>query len=309
MEKPQSGTRLVCVLNLVLVMITVPAMYFGFARSSVGRGEDVRQAVMQIGDNIRYAVTNTAPPSRRMEAVLVTTGAGEDTRDMDALYTTFLLDITAKKQRETIEEDRLIGLLSRLETSVRESRYEEAREIAWEMETAAQQKGDDRYLYLARSVSRLVKNAGTQPRYGASLAALEEELGRLKAERDLYRRNLQEVEAEQRFAESALSLQDSNAQIQEMLLETLREQYAQSQEALLVTRAQLDAGETFTTLEAKERTREGYEEGLGEARDLLERSLRIRSRDSRIAFLNEARTRYPSDSAMARLIETLLERL
>jgi hypothetical protein len=227
-----------------------------------------------------------------------------------------LAEITAKKQREAIEEDRITGLLSRLEASVRENRYEEAGQIAREMETVAQRhSGDERYLYLARSVARLVEHSGARPGNEAQLRdepqiqALQEELGRLAVEREFYRNNLQDALWEQRFAESALALQENNAQIQELLLQTLREQYAQSQEALSVARSQLDTGETLATLTAKERVKEGYREGIGEALELLEQSLRIRNRDSRIAFLNEALTRYPPDSAMTTLINTLLERL
>jgi hypothetical protein len=229
---------------------------------------------------------------------------------MNAVYSSFLSDITAKRQRAAIEESRLAGLLARLEASVRENRFEEAREIAQELEIIAQrQDGGSRYLYLARSIVRLVENAGGQSRYEESLGALQDELERMKAEREFYRRNLQDVQADQRFVESALSLQESNAQIQQMLLDTLREEYAKSQDALSETRARLDAGETLAIREARERTSEGYQEGIGEARNLLEQSLRIRSRDTRIAFLREARTRYPADSAMVHLIDTLLERL
>jgi hypothetical protein len=312
MEKSRSGAGLVCGLNLILALITAAAVYFGFVRQPSERGEDMRQAVMRIWDDFLNAVTGDVPRSFRAESV---DGEGADDRDArdSAAFSAFLAEMAAKKQRESVEDDRFAGLLSRLDASVRESRYEDAREIAQEMEMIAQQKsGDSRYLYLARSVSRLVENAGGQPLQSLreeSLGALQEELGRLEAERDLYRRNLQDARAEQQFAESTLSLQESNAQIQQLLLELLREQYEKSQDALAVARAQLDAGETLAVREARERVREGYREGISEAQGLLEQSLRIRSRDSRIAFLNEALTRYPPGSAMEKLIDTLLERL
>jgi hypothetical protein len=308
MEKSRSGAGLVCGLNLILALVTAAAVYFGFLRQSAGYNEDMQQAVMHIRDNFLDAVIGNA--SFYKEPAYGEPAADEDMRDMNAVYSSFLSDISAKKQREMIEEDRLDGLLSRLDASVRENRYADAREIAREMETAAQQKkGDNRYLYIARSVSRLVENAGSQPRYEESLGTLREELGRLNAEREYYRRNFQDAQTEQRFAENTLSLQESNAQIQQLLLETLREQYVKSQEALSETMARLDSGETLAIREARERTQEGYQEGITEARDLLEQSLRIRSRDSRIAFLDEARTRYLSSSAMVKLIDTLLERL
>jgi hypothetical protein len=310
MHRPISDGGLVGVLNLILVIMLAAAVYFGAVVSPARRGEDVREALMRIGEGIAGISTRSAPPFYR--AVPDAAASHEDgIRDIDTVYASFLSEITAKKRRESMEEDRITGLLSRLEASVQENRYEEARQIAREMESVAQRHpGDGRYFYLARSVARLVEHSGT--RHGneeADIQALREQLGRLAAERELYRDNLQDALLEQRFAESALALQESNAQIQEMLLQTLREQYAKSQEALSTARSQLDTGETLATLAAKERTREGYQEGIGEARDLLEQSLRIRSRDSRIAFLNEARTRYPPDSAMTTLIDTLLERL
>ncbi|MDR1470434.1 MAG: hypothetical protein LBT00_14215 [Spirochaetaceae bacterium] len=311
MRKPLSDGGLVGVLNLILVMTAAVAVYFGIVASPAGRGEDVREAFTHIGEDFAGILARSTPPFHQTGAVPEGAASHEDAaRDIDVVYASFLSEITAKKQREAIEEDRITGLLSRLETSVRESRYEEAGRIAREMEAVAQRySGDGGYLYLARSVARLVERSGVRPGDEAQLRALREEFDRLAMEREFYRNNLQDALAEQRFAESALALQESNAQIQEMLLQTVREQYAQSQEALSVARAQLDSGETLVTLEAKEYTREGYREGIGEARDLLEQSLRIRSRDSRIAFLHEARTRYPPDSAMATLINTLLERL
>jgi hypothetical protein len=308
MQKSRSGAGLVCGLNLILALVTAAAVYFGFVRQSARYHEDMWQAVMHIWDNFLDAVTGNA--SLYEESAYGEPTADEDMRDMNAVYSSFLSDISTKKQREMIEEDRLDGLLSRLDASVRENRYADAREIAREMETVAQQKkGDNRYLYIARSVSRLVENADSQPRYEESLDTLREELGRLNAEREYYRRNFQDAQTEQRFVENTLSLQESNAQIQQLLLETLREQYVKSQEALSETMARLDSGETLAIREARERTQEGYQEGITEARDLLEQSLRIRSRDSRIAFLGEARTRYLSSSAMVKLIDTLLERL
>jgi hypothetical protein len=310
MRRPISDGGLVGVLNLVLALTAATAVYFGVVVSTDGREEDVREALLHIGKSLANTLTGSAPPFHQRGTVPEGGVWGDGTRDINVVYASFLAEITAKKQREEIEEDRITGLLSRLEASVRENRYEEAGRIAREMEIAAERySGDGRYLYLARSVARLVEYAGIRPGDEAQLQALREELGRLTMEREFYRNNLQDALEEQRFAESALALQESNAQIQEMLLQTLREQYAQSQEALSTVRAQLDSGETLATLTAKERTREGYREGIGEARDLLEQSLRIRSRDSRIAFLNEARTRYPPDSAMATLIDTLLERL
>jgi hypothetical protein len=309
MDKPHSGLGLVCVLNLVLVMTAAAVVYFGFARSSVGRGEDIRQAALQIKDSILSIFTKPAY-SDRQAAVPAIPAVDGVMREGNVPYTSIFAELSAKKQREAFEEDQLIGFMSRIETNIQDGRYEEARNIAQEMEAVVRQKGDDRwYLYFARSVSRLVENAATQSRHEDTLSALQEELGRLKAEREFYRKNLWDVQMAQSFAESALSLQESNAQIQDMLLQILREQYAKSQEALSETRAQLDTGEPLATIEAKERIREGYHEGISEARDLLERSLRIRNRDSRIAFLNEARTRYPPTSAMAKLIDTLLERL
>lgn len=308
MQKSRSGAGLVCGLNLILALVTAAAVYFGFVRQSARYHEDMWQAVMHIWDNFLDAVTGNA--SLYEESAYGEPTADEDMRDMNAVYSSFLSDISTKKQREMIEEDRLDGLLSRLDASVRENRYADAREIAREMEIIAQQKSDDsQYLYLARSVSLLVENAGSQSLYEEHLGVLKEELGRLNAEREFYRRNLEDAQLEQYFAESTLSLQASNAQIQQLLIELLREEYVKSQEELSAVKAQLDAGETLTVREARERTQEGYQEGITEARDLLEQSLRIRSRDSRIVFLNEARTRYLSDSVMVRLIDTLLERL
>jgi hypothetical protein len=303
--KFQSNARLVCVLNLILALIVAVAVYFGFARRPVERGKDVLQAVTHVWDDFLHGSTESVPGPFHTE-IAHGRAAGDD----NAVYFSILSDIAAKKQRETIEADRLAGLLSRLDASVRENRYEDAREIAREMEIIAQQKSDDsQYLYLARSVSLLVENAGSQSLYEEHLGVLKEELGRLNAEREFYRRNLEDAQLEQYFAESTLSLQASNAQIQQLLIELLREEYVKSQEELSAVKAQLDAGETLTVREARERTQEGYQEGITEARDLLEQSLRIRSRDSRIVFLNEARTRYLSDSVMVRLIDTLLERL
>jgi hypothetical protein len=317
MRKPPSDGGLVGGLNLILALTAAGAVYFGIVVSQAGRGEDVREALTRIREDFSSLFARSAPPFHRTGLVPeVAASSGDGARDMNTVYASFLAEITAKKQREVIEEDRITGLLSRLEASVRENRYEEAGRIAREMETAAQRhSGSGQYLYLARSVARLVEHSGARPNGEAQtgeepqLQALREELGRLAMEREFYRNNLQDALQEQRFAESALALQESNAQIQELLLQTLRDQYAQSQEELSAVRAQLDTGETLATLAAKERVREGYREGIGEARDLLEQSLRIRSRDSRIAFLREARTRYPSDSAMTALIDTLLERL
>jgi hypothetical protein len=272
MEKSRNSAGLVCGLNLILALITATVVYFGFVRQPTERGKDMWQAVMRIWDNFRNAVTGDVPRPFRTEAAYGEAADGGDARDTVA-YSAFLSGMAAKKQRESAEADRFAGLLSRLDASVRENRYEDAREIAREMEIIAQQKsGDSRYLYLARSVFRLVENAGGQPSQSLreeSLGALQEELVRLKAERDLYRRNLQDVRTEQQFAESALSLQESNAQIQQLLLEVLREQYEKSQEALSAARAQLDAGETLAVREAKERVREGYREGITEAQGLL----------------------------------------
>ena len=310
MRRPISDGGLVGVLNLVLAAAAATAVYFGVVVSPDGRGEDVREALTRIGEGLANALAGSAQPLHQTEAAPKEGDSGDEARDINVVYASFLAEIAAKNQRETIEEDRITGLLSRLEASVRGNRYEEARQIARDRESAAQRRsGNERYLYLARSVARLVEHSAARSDDEAQLRALREELGRLTTEREFYRSNLQDALEEQRFAESALALQESNAQIQEMLLQTLREQYAQSQEALSTARAQLDSGETLATLAAKERTREGYREGIGEARDLLEQSLRIRSRDSRIAFLNEARTRYPPDSAMATLIGTLLDRL
>jgi hypothetical protein len=319
MEKSRSSAELVCVLNLILALITAAAVYFGFMRQPAGRGEDMRQAVMRIWDDVLHAVAGDSP---RSAGAVYGTGAAAgngDERDT-AAFSALLSEMAAKKRRESIEDDRFAGLLARLDADVRENRYAQARETAWEMETIAQQRdgegGDSQYLSFARSVSRLLEIAGGQlPEARRELntmerlGALREELGRLKAERDLYRENLRDARTEQRFAESALALQESNAQIQRLLLEALREQYEKSQEALSAVRAQLDAGEPLAIREARERTREGYREGIAEARGLLEQSLRIRNRDSRMAFLHEARTRYPSGSAMEKLIDTLLERL
>lgn len=310
MRRPISDSGLVGVLNLVLVVTAVAAVYFGIVVSPNGRGEDVREALARIGMGITHASIGSAQLLHRTEKVPDEGAFGDETRNINVIYASFLAEITAKKQREAIEEDRIAGLLLRLEASVQENRYEETRQIAREMESAAQRySGDERYLYLARSVARLVEHSAVRPEDEAQLRALREELGRLATEREFYRGNLQDALEEQRFAESALALQESNAQIQDILLQTLREQYARSQEALSTAMAQLDSGETLATLAAKEYTREGYREGIGEARDLLEQSLRIRSRDSRIAFLNEARTRYPPDSAMLTLIGALLDRL
>jgi hypothetical protein len=299
---------LVFLLNLGLVAAAGLVVFFGVVCSPAGYGEDIRLAAMQIGEDFVSAVTHTArsphqegqnPEEREAEA-----------REAVAFSISFLSEIAAKKRREAIEEDRLVGLLSRLEESIQENRYDEAREIVSKMEAIAQQKpGDNRYFYLARSVSRLIENAGAPSRYEDNLRILQEELGRLRAERERYRKTLQDVLVDRHFAESALSLQESNAQIQALLLQTLQEQYAESQEALSTTRAQIEQGETLSSLAAKEFAREGYREGIDEARDILEQSLRIRSRDSRIEFLNEARTRYAPDSAMVTLIDTLLERL
>jgi hypothetical protein len=312
MVKSRSGAGLVCVLNLILALITAAAVYFGFVRQPARRGEDLRQAAMQIGGDFLNAVTGGDSRSLRTAAAYGETAEDGDVRDA-GVYSAFLAGMTAEKERESAEDDRFAGLLSRLDASVRENRYEDAREIAGEMEKIAQQKsGDSRYLYLARSVSRLVENAGGQlsaSGHEERFGALQEELSHLKAERDLYRRNLRDARAEQHLAESALALQESNAQIQQMLLDTLREQYEKSQDALSVARVQLDAGETLAIREARERMQAGYQEGIAEAQGLLEQSLRIRSRDSRIAFLNGARTRYPPGSAMVNLIDTLLERL
>jgi hypothetical protein len=311
MRRPFRDGAFVGGLNLFLALAAAGAVYFGIAASGTGRGEDVRDALTRIGEGFAHILARSAPSSRRFDAASgggAFPGAG--TRDLDTVYALFLAEITAKKQREAIEEYQITGLLSRLESCVRENRYEEAGRIAREMETVAERyAGDGRYLYLARSVARLVEHSSELPGGDDRNQALREELGRLSMEREFYRNHLQDALQEQRFTESALALQESNAQIQELLLQTLREQYAQSQEALSVTRAQLDTGETLTSLAAKERIREGYREGIGEARYLLERSLRIRSRDSRIAFLTEARSRYPADNAMVTLIDTLLERL
>jgi hypothetical protein len=321
MEKSRSGAGLVCVLNLILALVTAAAVYFGFVRQPAGRGEDMRQAVTRIWDDVLHAVAGDSPRSSGTEAAYgAGTGAAAgngDERDTVA-RSAFLAERAAKKRRESIEDDRFAGLLARLDANVRENRYAQARETAREMETIARQRGggDSRYLYLARSVSRLLEIVGgplAEARRALNtmerLDALREELGRLKAERDLYRGNLHDARTEQRFAESALALQESNAQIQQLLLEALREQYAKSQEALSAARARLDAGEPLAIREARERTREGYREGVTEARGLLEQSLRIRNRDSRMAFLHEARTRYPAGSVMEKLIDTLLERL
>jgi hypothetical protein len=310
MQRPISDGCLAGVLNLILVVTAAAAVYFGIIVSPSGRGEDVREALMRIGEDFVNIPARSAPSSRRM-APEAADSDGDGMRDINAVYASFLSKIMAKKQQEAIEEDRITGLLSRLEASIRENRYEEAARIAREMEVVTQQhSGEDRYLYLARSVARLVEHSGVRHESEkAAIQALREELDRLATEREFYRNNLQDVLLEQRFSESALALQESNAQIQEMLLQTLQEQYAKSQEVLSTVRAQLDTGETLATIEAKEHTREGYREGIGEARDILEQSLRIRSRDSRIAFLTEARTRYPPDSAMIILIDTLLERL
>ena len=310
MRRPLNDGSLVGILNLVLVMTAAVAVYFGIVASPAGRGEDVREAFARIGEGFAGAPAGSVPLAGQTGVVPKGAAAGDGARDIDVVYAAFLAEITAKRQREAIEEDRIMGLLSRLEASVRENRYEEAGRIAREMESAAQRhSGDGRYLYLARSVARLVEYADVRPGDEAEIQALRDELGRLAMEREFYQNNLQEALEKQRFAESTLALQESNAQIQEMLLQTAREQYAKSEEALSTVRAQLDSGETLATLAAKEYVREGYQEGIGEARNILEQSLRIRSRDSRIAFLNEARTRYPPDSAMATLIDTLLERL
>jgi hypothetical protein len=313
MEKYRGGAGLVLALNLILGLAAAGGVYFGLARPAAGRGEDVRLAAAQIAAQVRDNVLSAffyAAPSRWTGAVQGDAAAEGDSRDMNAVYASFWSEITAKRQRETIEENRLAGLLARIEASVKEKRYTEAQEIAREMEIVAQQRsGDSQYRYLARSIALLVENAGGRSQYEESLGALQKELGRLNAERESYSRNLRGVQMEQRFAESALSLQESNAQIQQMLLVTLQEEYEKSQAALSETRARLNAGETLALREARERTQAGYQEGITEARDILEQSLRIRNRDSRIAFLEEIRTRYDSDTAMTNLINTLLERL
>jgi hypothetical protein len=310
MRRPISDGCLAGVLNLILVVTAVAAVYFGIIVSPSGRGEDVREALMRIGEDFVNIPARSVLSSHRTVPEAADSD-GDGTRDINTVYVSFLSKIMAKKQQEAIEENRITGLLSRLEASIRENRYEEAARIAREMEVVTQQhSGEDRYLYLARSVARLVEHSGMRHESEETdIQALREELDRLATEREFYRNNLQDALLEQRFSESALALQESNTQIQEMLLQTLQEQYAKSQEALSTVKAQLDTGETLATIEAKEHTREGYREGISEARDILEQSLRIRDRDSRIAFLTEARTRYPPDSAMIILIDTLLERL
>jgi hypothetical protein len=215
--------------------------------------------------------------------------------------------ISAKSRRGIIIDDRLEGLLLKLETSIYYNRLEEAREIALNIETFAQKQTDGRYnsyRYIARAVSRLVDNQSFE-----TINALKEEFGRLKAENEHYRRSVLDTETRNSLTDSVLSLQDSNVQIQELLLQTLREDYEKAREELTLTRSYLDTGETLATLEAKEKTREGYAEGINEARVLLEQSLRIRSRDGRVEFLKQARTRWTGDNTMVRLIDTLLERL
>jgi hypothetical protein len=331
MRKPIGDGGLAIILNLILAVMAAGAVYVGIGVSQAGRGADIREALARVRDGVAGLLAPSAPSSRGTGAFLDGAAAQESgTEELDTVYASFLAEITAKNQREAAEKDRVTGLLARLEARLREGRFEEAARIAREMEAAARNmegaargkedgaagpSGEGQYLYLARSVARLVELAGARAVDGAepggepALRALREELGLLAMEREFYRTTLRTAEEERRFAESALALQESNAQIQEMLLRMLRDQYAQSQEDLSVARAQLDTGETLATLAAKERVREGYREGIGEARDLLEQSLRIRSRDSRIAFLTEARTRYSPDSAMAALIDTLLERL
>jgi hypothetical protein len=311
MRKRKSGAGMVCLLNGILAAITAAALYFGVIRSSAERGGDIGQGLLYIGGNARRAFI----PVERLSAPDTGLVLDEDTRiekNDHAGYRAVLAEIAAKKQQNTVEEDRLSGLFARLEASVREKRYAEARSIARDMETLARQKPSfTRYLYLARSVSRLVENASDSDQMVSEgeVLLLREELSRLKTENEMYQKTVRDARTEQHFVESALSLQESNRQIQEMLLQMLQNEYTKSQEALAEAVFQLSAGETFTTIAAKERVREGYQEGVTEARELLERSLRIRSRESRIAFLSEARTRYTDDESMTTLIDTLLERL
>ena len=218
-----------------------------------------------------------------------------------------LAEINAAARRGIIVDDRLEGLLLRLEAGIYYNRLEDARDIALSIETFAQKQTDGRYntyLYLARAVSRLVESQNV-----STINTLKEEFAQLKAENEYYRRSLLDTETRNSLTDSALSLQDSNMQIQELLLQTLREDYQKAREELTLTRSYLDSGETLATLEAKEKTREGYAEGINEARVLLEQSLRIRSRDGRVEFLKQARTRWMRDIVMVRLIDTLLERL
>ena len=218
-----------------------------------------------------------------------------------------LAEINAAARRGIIVDDRLEGLLLRLEAGIYYNRLEDARDIALSIETFAQKQTDGRYntyLYLARAVSRLVESQNV-----STINALKEEFAQLKAENEYYRRSVLDTETRNSLTDSALSLQDSNMQIQELLLQTLREDYQKAREELTLTRSYLDSGETLATLEAKEKTREGYAEGINEARVLLEQSLRIRSRDGRVEFLKQARTRWMRDIVMVRLIDTLLERL
>jgi hypothetical protein len=232
-------------------------------------------------------------------------GADEDTATVSAAGR--LAAISAASRRGIIVDDRLEGLLLRLETSIYYNRLEEARDIALNIETFAQKQTDGRYnsyLYIARAVSRLVGNQSFE-----IINALKEEFAQIKSENEYFRRSILDTETRNSLTDSALSLQDSNVQIQELLLQTLRDDYEKTREELILTRSYLDTGETLATLEAKEKTREGYAEGINEARVLLEQSLRIRSRDGRVEFLKQARTRWTGDNMMVRLIDTLLERL
>jgi hypothetical protein len=290
MRKPKGG-GLAGILNLALVAITAAAIYFGIIVSPSGHGKDIRDALVRIGEHIIGSVRSTPSLSRTGAASETAVSADEGTQD-NPLYAS----LAENNRREALEGHRIAGLLSQFEKSVRENRREETERIAREMESIAQRYPDDgRYLYMTQAA--------------AQIQVLQEEIDRLVGERDFYRNDVQDALQKQLSAESALALQESNAQIQEILLQTAREQYVQSQEELSYVKALLDSGETLATIEAKERVRQGYREGIDEARVLLEESLRIRNRNGRIAFLTETRTRYPSDSAMAALIATLLERL
>jgi tetratricopeptide (TPR) repeat protein len=216
------------------------------------------------------------------------------------------IEIIGLKQKEALQRDRLSAMFLELKNSLDAGDFAlvflRSEEIGRYIEILQKEERNDYELELAAALSMY-----HFAKYAIDNDKKDEAAQLQNAE---YAKQLTLAIGQLNAANSVLNLENNILTINEAELKALREKNIEAEELLARANANIenDINERWKML-ARGLERSGYRDAITDAKEILLAALRIRSRDTRVEYLKNARSRWEHDEYMSDFIGFLLERL